>query len=206
MHGDGAFSIGALTALAGGAGLCDDPSRSLALAAGTADAEEALLEPHLAGPFTAGAGLDRGGTFGAASLTVRADFPTGDFKFGLFPVDGFFEGQFQIVLEVVAALRSIAASLAAEEILEDIVEGVAESASAKSFRAAALLRAGMAEHVITLAFFLIAQRLVCLVDFFELLFRSFLLCFSRLEIRVMLPGHLAIGLLEFVFGGGSFDA
>ena len=94
MYGDGAFSIGALTALAGGTGLCDDPSRSFALTAGTADAEEALLEPHLAGPFTARAGLDRGGTLGTASLTVGADFPTGDFKFGLFPVDGFFESQF----------------------------------------------------------------------------------------------------------------
>ena len=144
MYGDAPFSVGALTALASRTGFCDDPSRPLALAAGSTDTEEPLLESHLAGPFATGACLDRCGAFRAGSLAVVARFPSRDFKLGLFPVDGFFEGQFQIVLEVVAAFRSIAASLAPEKILEDVVEGIAEAASPKSetIRTATLLSSG----------------------------------------------------------------
>jgi len=132
VHGDGPLSIGALTALASRTGFCDDPSCPFALAAGTGDAEEPLLESHLAGPLATGAGLNRGRALRAASFAIAADFPSRDFEFGLFPVYGFFEGQVQVVLEVVAALCPSTPSLPAEKILEDIVEGVAESASTKS--------------------------------------------------------------------------
>ena len=172
MYGDGPLSIGALTALAGRTGFCDDSSRPLALAAGTGDAEEPLLEPHLSGPFATGARLDRCRALGAGSFAVGAHFPSRDFEFGLFPVDGLFEGQFQIVLEVVAAFRPIAASLAPEKVLEDVVEGVAEAASTKPkpIWTATLLSPGMAEHIVALAFFLVAQRLVGFIDFFEFFF------------------------------------
>jgi len=172
VYGDGSLSIGALTALASRTGLRDDSSRPFALAAGSSDAEEPLLEPHLSGPFATGARFDRCSALGAGPFAVVAHFPSRDFEFGLFPVDGFFESQFQIVLEVVAALRPIAASLAPEKILEDVIEGVAEAASAKSetIRTATLLRPGVTEHVVALAFFLVAQRLVGFIDVFERFF------------------------------------
>ena len=166
-----------------------------------------MLEPHLAGPFAARAGLDRGGALGAGSFTVRTDFPARDFQLGIFSVDGFFKGQLQVVLEIVASLRPVTASLAPEEIFEDVVEGVAEAAAtAESLRSGTLLAARVAEHVIAFALFLIAQRLVGFVDLFEFFFRYFFLRLSRLEIGMVLAGHLAIGLLELVVGGGSFDA
>ena len=172
MDGDGPLSIGALTALAGRTGFCHDSSCPFALAAGTGDAEEPLLEPHLSGPFATGARLDRCGILGAAPFAVAAHFPSRDFEFGLFSVDGFFEGQIEIVLKVVAALRPSAASLAPEKIFEDVVEGVAEAASAKSeaIRTATLLSPCVAEHVVAFAFILIAQGLVGFIDFFELFF------------------------------------
>src|SRR5205807_9689358 len=131
-----------LTALAGSTGFRDDSSRPLALTAGTGDAEEPLLEPHLSGPFATGTGLDRCRAFGTGPFAVGAYFPARDFEFGFFPVDRFFEGQFQIASEVVAALRPIAASLSAEKFLQQIGERVAEAAatSSKSIRCASLLR------------------------------------------------------------------
>ena len=59
VDGDGALPIDTLTALTGWAGFRDDAAGSLALAAGSADAEEALLQPDLPGPFAARTGLDR---------------------------------------------------------------------------------------------------------------------------------------------------
>ena len=53
---------------------------------------------------------------------------------------------------------------------------------------------------------LVAQRLVGFVDFLEFFFRRFFLGLSRLEIGMVLAGHLPIGLLDFVVGRGSFDA
>jgi hypothetical protein len=76
-------------------------------------------------------------------------------------------------LKIVAAFcTTAAASLSTEEILEDVVEGLAEAASTESEAVwtAPLLSPGVAEHVIALAFFLIAQRLVGFIDFFEPLF------------------------------------
>ena len=75
-------------------------------------------------------------------------------------------------MEVVAALCAGAAPLAPKKIFEDIVERVAEAASAESeaIGPSTLLGSGMAEHVVALAFVLIAQCLVGLVDFFEFFF------------------------------------
>ena len=64
----------------------------------------------------------------------------------------------------------------------------------------------MAEHVVALAFVLVAQLLVSLVDFFELFFRRFFLGLAGLEIGMVLAGHLPIGPLQLVIGRGSFDA
>jgi hypothetical protein len=175
------------------------------LAAGTGDAEKPLLEPHLSGPFATGARLDGCRAFRAGSVTVAAHLPSRDFELGLFPVDGFLEGQVQIVLEVVTALRPAAASLTPEKVLEDVIESVAEAASAESLRARALLGTCMAEHIVAFAFILIAQRLIGFIDFFKLFFRRLLLSFSHLKIGMVLAGHLPIGLFELVLGRASVD-
>ena len=142
VHGNRPFLVRSLPALAGGAGLGDDPPGSFALAAWTADAKKTLLEPDLSHPFAARAGLHRCGGLGAGAFAVAAGFPAGDLEFRFLAVDRFFEGEFEVVLEVVAAFRPVAAALPAEEILEDVVEDVAESAAASEvepFESAAAL-------------------------------------------------------------------
>ena len=64
----------------------------------------------------------------------------------------------------------------------------------------------MSEHVVAPALFLIAQVLVGLVDLLEFLFGLFLFTLAGLQVRVVLAGHLAIGLLEVVVGDVPVDA
>ena len=109
-------------------------------------------------------------------------------------------------MKIVAALRPTAATLSTKKIFEDIVKGLAEAAPAESVLTSTLLGSSVAEHVVAFAFFLIAQGLVGFVDFFELFFRRFLLGLSRLQIGMVLAGHLPIGLFELVVGRSPFDA
>src|SRR5215471_2751571 len=139
-----------------------------------------------------------GSRLGAGSLAIATSFPTRDFKLGVFPEDGFLEGQFEVVLEVVAALRTVAAALPTEEIVEDVVEDIAESAtteSAEPFKAGSLLGAGMPKHVVSSPLFLVAERFVGFVDLFELFFSAFLLLFTGMQVRMMLAGQSPIRLL-----------
>ena len=99
-------------------------------------------------------------------------------------------------MQVVPAFGATAAALPAEKVLENIVEDVAEStACVEPVEALTLLRAGMSEHVVALAPFLVAQRFVGFVDFFKFGFGVFLLGVAGVQVRVVLAGHLAIGLL-----------
>jgi len=199
VDGNGSFTIGTLPALTGRTRLRDDSTGSLALAAGAADAEKALLQSDLPGPLATRAGLDRRRRFCTGALTVCAGFPAWNLELGFLAVDRFFERDFEVVLEVVAAFGTAAAALSAEEIFEDVVEHVPESTSAaeiEAFESRAALRAGMAEHVIAFAFVLIAEMLVGFVDFFEFFFGSLLLMVARLKVGMVLAGQFAIGLLE----------
>ena len=57
VDGQGAFSIDPLPASAGSTGVRNNLAASLALVAGSTDAEETLLETELTGPFATGTGL-----------------------------------------------------------------------------------------------------------------------------------------------------
>ena len=63
-------------------------------------------------------------------MTGFAAFPSRDLELGFFSVDGFFKGQFQIVLQVVALFRvTVASSRSSEEVFENITENVAKTAT-----------------------------------------------------------------------------
>src|SRR5215204_1046749 len=209
MHGDGALFIDPLTSLAARAGFGHNLTGALALSAWAANAEKTLLEAKLSRSLAARTGLNGRGGFGAGSLAVAARLPSRDFQFGFFPVDGFLKGQFQVVLKVVAALGAPTASALAEEVFKDIVEHITEACTARAaetFKAGSLLRPGMPEDVVTFPFFLIAQNFVRFIDLFELFFGGFLLVLAGLQVRVVLPRHPPVSLLELVVGDGFLDA
>lgn len=197
MDCNGAFAVIPLSSLAGRTRLDHNSAGPFALSAWAADAEKPLLQADLPRALATRTSLD-GSRLGAGSLAIATSFPTRDFKLGFFPEDGFLEGQFEVVLEVVAALRTIAAALPTEEIVEDVVEDIAESAtteSAEPFKAGSLLGAGMPKHVVSSPLFLVAERFVGFVDLFELFFSAFLLLFTGMQVRMMLAGQSPIRLL-----------
>src|SRR5579884_387839 len=209
VHGQGPLPVDTLTALAGAAGFRDDVTAAVALAAWAADAEEALLESELPGTLATGADFDRGSRPGAAAFAFRTDLPPWNLELGFLPVDRFFEGQLQIVLEIRSAFGSRPPARAAEEIFENVVEDVAEAAAAEVEAlesAGTLLRAGMAEHVVTPAFLLVAEDFVGFVDLFESFFCGFFLLFGGLEIGMVLARQPAVGLLDVLLGSVSIDS
>lgn len=168
MNGEHALFANPLASAAGLAGLRDDLSRSFALPAGAADAEEALLETHLALSLAGWAHLDGGGGFCAGSLAVCTGFPTRNFEFGFFAEDRFFETQFEIVLEIVTALRSRTSARLPKKVFEDVVENIAEAALSSEVESlGSLWSTGMAECIVPTAFLLVADDLVSFVELLE---------------------------------------
>lgn len=209
MDGNRPFFIDALPALADRTGLRYDLPGAFALAAGPADAEKTLLKAKLSSAFAAGAGSDGRRRLRSGAFTVDTAFPARNLELRFFAVDGFLEGQLQVVLEIASPFRAASATGLSEEVFENIVKNVAETAAVEieSIKASStLLRAGMPEHVVTLPFVLVAQGFVGFVDFFELFFGGFFLVIAGVQVGVVLAGHLSIGLLEFVIGDGFLDA
>lgn len=110
-------------------------------------------------------------------------------------------------MEIVPSFGSSAAALAAEEVLKNVIEDVAEPAAlAESLEALALLRPGMAEHVVPFALVLIAERFVGLVDLFEFDFGFFLLRVAGVQVRMVLACEFAVRLLQLFVGRVLFNA
>ena len=68
-----------------------------------------------------------------------------------------------------------------------------------------LLSAGMAEHVVAFALFLIAQYFIGFIDFFEFFFGGLFLMVAGVEIRMVLAGQFPVRLLQLVVGDVPID-
>src|SRR5690606_15058494 len=100
----------------------------------------------------------------------------------------------------------LAAAAAAGEFAEEIVEDVGEAAVAEAeaaiMHAGAVLEGGMPVAVIGRALLAVLQDVVSLVDFLELQLGFGI---TRIAIRVILHGQLAIGLLDDFVGSAPGD-
>lgn len=210
MDGDGALFVNPLTSLAGRAGFRDKVAGAFTLTTGSADTEEPLLKPQLPSTFAAGAWFDGRCRLCAGPFAVDANFPTRDFEFGLFSVDGFLKRDFEVVLEIVATFSAScpAPSRLAEKILEDVVKHIPESAASEieSLKTwSTLLCAGVAEHVVAFSFFLITQYFIGFIDFFEFFFGGLFLMVACVEVRMVLASQFPVRLLQVVIGDVAID-
>ena len=64
----------------------------------------------------------------------------------------------------------------------------------------------MTEGIVVSSFALVADDLVCSIDFFKLFFRRFFVLRRSVEIRMVLAGEFAEGLLDVVVGRRPFNA
>src|ERR1035437_22266 len=83
----------------------DDAPRALTLRAGLRDAEDAARTDDLSASTADGAGFGAGTGFRAGAVAGAATFGFGDGDFLFATVSGFLEGDFQVVTQIVAALR-----------------------------------------------------------------------------------------------------
>ena len=58
---------------------------------------------------------------------------------------------------------------------------------------------------VSAAFFFMLNRIICLLDFFELLLRLCLIRIIDVGIRVVLPAQRAVSLLDFIIGRSAFQ-
>src|SRR5579871_517485 len=192
------------TALA--AGIADDLSGSAAGTAGAADGEEALLINHLA---AAVAGWTTGrfaARFGSGSGALGAALHAGYLDLGSQTVDGLFEAEFQVVADVLAALRASAPAAAssgpaeevaeAEEITQNIAE-IGESLGVES-RLSGALQPGVTKAVVGGPLLRIAEHTVRLGSFLELLFASGVV---GVVIGMILASQLAVRTLDVGIAG-----
>ena len=181
------------TAVAGGTGLLHR--------------EEALLHAHLALAVTGATGLGLGAGLGAGALASGAVFPGGDADLGLVAVGGLLQRDFHGVAQVGTTEDLVGpapSAAAAEDVAEDVAEGLGKATEAPCAAARATahathaVNAGVAVAVIGVALAAVAQHVVGLAHFLELVFG---LLVTRVAVRVIFHGHLAIGLLDFFVGG-----
>ena len=126
-------------------------------------------------------------------------------------VEGFLQRDFQIVAQVLAAVRPLAAALAAHHLAEDVLEHIAEAAgeiperraAARTGRSAhAAFKGGVAIAVIGSALVVVLQDVIGLVDFLELDLGGVV---AGIFVRMEFHRHLAIGGLQHVAIGATLD-
>ena len=204
-HDLAAFFHDAL-ALAAGAGLFDDLTGPLAGGAGHGDLEEALGMAHLAGAVALGAGLGLAARGGAAAGAVGAGHVLGQGQGYLVACGGLLERDFQVVAQV-GALHGAGTACAAggskaEKVAEDIAEvGEDIFVAGKARTAHAALHAGMTEAVIAGALFGVAQHVIGLGGFLELLFGFGI---TGVVVGMVAHGQLAVGFFDLLFAGVAF--
>ena len=194
-------------AVAGFARLFQNAARAFAMGAGLGDAENAARGQHLSASAAGRAGLFWSRVprrYRRRSRTV--ELGDGDFLFAA--QRGFFERDFQIVTQIVAALRLRRILAAAEDIFKNAAAAAAENLaenferdrgsrrrSRRATGALARVKGGVAVLVVGGAFLRVAQRLVGLAQFLEFFLGGLV---ARIFVRVKFDGQLAVGLLDFL--------
>jgi hypothetical protein len=188
----------------------DYAARALAGWAGSSDAEEALLIPHLTAPIARPA-TDRSlagrRTVPAASV---AGLMAADIHFLIGAEDRFVKFEMQVFAQIGSALGAAATTSAlaehvtkTENVAEDVAE-ILEDGGIKSGRTrAAAAYASMPEAVIQRSLLAIGEDCVRFRDLLELVFR---LRIIRIAVRMIRHRELAVSALDFNLGGRAGDA
>ena len=200
VHRQGAFLLHQARALADLAGIADHLAAAAALAAGAFDGEEALGGADLAMPGAAGAGLGAGARLRAAAGAGLAGQHGGHLDLGAAAGEGLFQGDFQIVAQILAAIGPLAPAHAAHHLAEQVFKDVAEAAeiaeriaAARAGAAHSPLEGAMAEAVIGGALLIVLQDVIGFVDFLELDLGGVVV---RILVRVEFHRQLAIGRFQ----------
>ena len=161
---------------------------------------------HLAGAVALGAGLGLAARGGAAAGAVGAGHVLGQGQGYLVACGGLLERDFQVVAQV-GALHGTGTACAAggskaEKVAEDIAEvGEDVFVAGKARTAHAALHAGMTEAVIAGALFGVAQHVIGLGGFLELLFGFGI---TGVVVGMVAHGQLAVGFFDLLFAGVAF--
>jgi len=160
---------------------------------------------HLTGAVALGAGLRLAARGGTAAGAVGAGHVLGQGQGDLVARGGLLEGDFQVVAQV-GALHGTGTACAAggskaEKIAEDIAEmGEDVFVAGEAPTAHAALHAGMTEAVIAGALFGVAQDVIGLGSFLELLFGFGV---TGVVVGMVAHGQLAIGFFDLVLAGAA---
>jgi hypothetical protein len=187
----------------------DYATRALASWAGSSDAEEALLIPHLAAPIARPAG-DR--SF-AGRRTVPAARVAGlmaaDIHFLISAEDRFLKFEMQVFAKVGSALGAAATTSAlaehvtkTEDVAEDVAEILEDGRIESRWPSGASADASMSEAVIQRSFLAIGEDCVRFRDLLKLVLR---LRIVRIAVRMIRHRQLAVSALDFNLGGRARD-
>src|SRR5579883_1550347 len=193
-----ALRLAASRAAAGGARIANDLTGAVAGAARAADGDEALLVGDLAAAVTGGAGGGAAAGLRARAVAAVASLHARHLDIGIHAENGFVEGDFEIVADVLAALRAgTPAPGASEEIAEakEIAENVAEIGEGVRVEAGlpAALQSGVAVAVVGSALLRIAQDAIGFGRFLELFLRGRVV---GMMIGVVLAREAPVGALD----------
>src|SRR4029077_19699484 len=187
----------------------DYAARALAGWAGSSDAEEALLVPHLAAPIARPAthrSFARRRTVPAARV---AGLMAADIHFLIGAEDRFVKFEMQVFAQVGSALGAAATTSAlaehitkTENVAEDVAEILEDSGIESGWTSAAAAHASVPEAVIQRSLLAIREDCVRFGDLLKLVFR---LRIVRIAVRMPRHRELAVSALDFNLGGCAGD-
>ena len=164
--------------------------------------ENSLAYVHHAGAVAGGAGGGGGAGFGAGAVADVALFVRGNGDAFFAARRGFFQRYFNIVAQIFALKILLACPAAAEHLAENIAEIEAARTAETTEAAGIAVYAGLAELIVTAAFFAVGEDFVGLLDGFEFLFRFLII---GIAVGMVFHRQLAVGLFDFVIGGIAGD-
>ena len=194
---------------AGLAGILDDLPRSAALGARTRDAEEALLEAHLAMTIARRAGRRAAALLSTTAGAFEAGLVSGILDLLRCAESGIFKFQLQIVAKIRSALHSTSPATATEHISETeyIAEHIAEVGKDARIEpgvsTGSAAESGMPISVVCRTFLGIGKHRIGFGSLLESVFGLFV---AGIAIRVVLKRKLSIGALQFLIARRFSDA
>ena len=170
------------------------------------DAENPARRQHLAASAASAAGARLRTRLGARALAALALVELGDGNFLLATERGFFQRNFQIVTQVIAALRAGGIAAAAKHIFKNAaaraaknfaenIERIVKVCAATAARARARVEGRVAVLVVSGALLRVAQNFVGVAQLLELFLGRFV---ARIFVRVKFHREAAVGFLESI--------
>jgi hypothetical protein len=191
------------------AGIGDYAPRALAGWAGSSDAEEALLIPHLTAPIARPAGHRSFAGCRTVPAASVARLVAAYIHLLIGAEDRLLKFEMQVFAKVGSALGAAAAASAlaehvaeTENVAEDVAEILEDGGIESGWTSAAPAHAGMSEAVIQRSLLAVREDCVRFRDLFELVFR---LRIIRIAVRMIRHRKLAVSALDFNLGGRAGD-